>query len=352
MSKSHSVEFPMAEAKGIIRELFTPNPWVYWTDFLVNDLLGWTAFVLAVRAPVFSPLQGAAFLVAGLALYRAVIFVHELTHLKKGTFRTFHTAWNLLCGFPLLVPSMLYMGVHIDHHKQKLYGTKNDHEYFDFALEKPYRIPLFLFTMLLAPALFLFRFLLLTPVSYIVQPLRKPLWEMASSLAVGSGFKRPIPTEAEKHLWWAQEFMTFAYAATGIGLMAAGVLPWRVLLLWYLTAVFILFTNGLRTLVAHCYRNPPDHEMDFSEQFLDSIDIPGNFLTTPLWAPVGLRFHATHHLFPGMPYHHLGKAHRKLMRELPPGNPYPLVVRRSLLSALAQLWGSAKSSQLSKGANE
>ncbi len=26
-----------------------------------------------------------------------------------------------------------------------------------------------------------------------------------------------------------------------------------------------------------------------------------------LWAPVGLRYHATHHLFMSMPYHNLGR---------------------------------------------
>lgn len=331
----------MAEAKRITQDLFNPNPWIYWVDFLFNVALGWAAFVVAVKSRDFSLVQCGSFLIAGFALYRAVIFVHELTHLKKGTFKTFHVVWNLLCGFPLMVPSMLYMGVHIDHHKQKLYGTKDDHEYFDFALEKPYRILAFLLTMLLAPAVFLVRFLVATPLSYIIQPLRKPLWEMASSLAVGAGFKRPLPDEREKHIWWVQEFTTFAYAATGITLMALGILSWKVLALWYLAAVFILFTNGLRTLVAHCYRNPPNHEMSFSEQFLDSIDIPGNPLTTPLWAPVGLRFHATHHLFPGMPYHSLGAAHRRLMDQLPPGNPYPLVVRKSLGTALAQLWREA-----------
>ena len=340
-----NVEFPMAEAKRIVQDLFEPNPWAYWADFLFYDALGWAAFILAVRAPAFSLFQIAALGVASFSLYRAVIFVHELTHLRKGTFQVFHTAWNFLCGFPLMVPSFLYMGVHIDHHKQRLYGTKDDHEYFDFALEKPYRIITFLLAMMLAPAVFLLRFLVLTPLSYILQPLRKPLWEMASSLAVGGGYKRPLPDEREKHLWWVQEFMTFAYAATGILLMAWGILPWRVLLLWYLAAVFILFTNGLRTLVAHCYKNPPNHEMTFAEQFLDSIDIPGNPFTTPLWAPVGLRFHATHHLFPGMPYHSLGEAHRRLMRDLPPGNPYPQAVRRSLASALGQLWKEASKSK-------
>jgi fatty acid desaturase len=341
MPTETTIEFPMAEAKRITQDLFEPNPWIYWTDFLFHDLLGWAAFVLAARSPAFSAVQLAAFLVAGLALYRAVIFVHELTHLKKGTFRTFHSIWNLLCGFPLMVPSLLYMGVHIDHHKQKLYGTQNDHEYFDFAREKPARILLFLATMLLAPALFLFRFLALTPLSYFIQLLRKPLWEMASSLAVSPGYKRPPPATREKYLWWAQEFGTFTYAGAGITLIVLGILPWKILLLWYLAAVFVLFTNGLRTLVAHCYRNPPDHEMNFSEQFLDSINIPGNPLTTPLWAPVGLRFHATHHLFPGMPYHHLGEAHRRLMSELPQDAPYRLALRKGLWSALSELWKAA-----------
>jgi fatty acid desaturase len=334
--------FPMAEAKHICRDLFEPEPWIYWADLSASASLGWCGFALAVRQPAFSGLQAAGFIVGSLALYRAVIFVHELTHLKKGTFRMFRIVWNLLCGFPLMVPSMLYMGVHIDHHKQKLYGTDGDHEYFDFALEKPRRILFFLAAMPLAPLVFLARFLVLTPLSYLFQPLRKPLWEMASSLAVGSGYKRPIPAADERHIWWIQEFMTFGYAASGVALMAFRILPWKALLVWYLAAAFILFANGLRTLAAHVYRNPPDHVMSFSEQFLDSINIPGRFPLTPLWAPVGLRFHATHHLFPGMPYHRLGEAHRRLMRDLPPGNPYPLALRKSLWRAVSQLWRNAR----------
>ena len=38
---------------------------------------------------------------------------------------------------------------------------------------------------------------------------------------------------------------------------------------------------------------------------------------TGLWAPVGLRYHATHHLFMSMPYHHnLSKAQRRLVNGL------------------------------------
>lgn len=331
----------MAEAKRIVQDLFVPNPLLYWVDFLFYDLLGWTAFVLAVRAKDFSLFQFLAFIVAGFALYRAVLFVHELSHLKKGTFQIFLWVWNLICGFPLTLPSFLYLGVHTEHHKTQIYGTKDDPEYFAFALAKPYRIPMFPLTMLVAPTFFLLRFLVIAPISYIIQPLREPLWILGSSLAAGGPYRRPLPNEKEKRIGWIQEFMTFAYLATAITLMAKGILPWKALVIWYLVAVFILVANSLRSLAAHCDRNPADHVMSFEEQILDSTDIPGNLFLTALWAPVGLRYHATHHLFPAIPYHSLGEAHRRLMRELPKDNLLGLAYRKSLWDSLSQLWKEA-----------
>lgn len=48
------------------------------------------------------------------------------------------------------------------------------------------------------------------------------------------------------------------------------------------------------------------------------------------WAPLGLRYHALHHLLPMMPYHSLSEAHARLMTQLPPGSPYHRTVRRGL----------------------
>ncbi len=84
--------------------------------------LGWGALVLALRAPVLSLEEIAVYLVAILALYRAAIFIHELAHLKKGSFKVFRFVWNLTCGIPLLVPSFTHDGVHNDHHKRDVYG--------------------------------------------------------------------------------------------------------------------------------------------------------------------------------------------------------------------------------------
>ena len=337
--------FPMAEAKKIVEDLFEPSGLIYWADFLFNAGLGWTAFYFTVQAANFSPAQFLFGAISVFCLYRAVIFIHELTHLKKDTFSVFRAVWNLVCGYPFMVPSFTYMGVHIDHHKQKMYGTREDGEYLPFVLLGHFRIVLFFLTMLVVPLVFTLRFLL-TPISYLIPPLHKLLWEYLSSLSINPDWKRPAPAERDGKWWRLQEFITFAYAAAFFFALWKGILPMKVFFVWYAVATLILLTNGLRTVAAtHCYRNPADHILEFSEQFLDSVTIPGNPVTTGLWAPVGLRYHAVHHLFPGMPYHHLGAAHRRLMKELPANSVYHLSLRKSLWDGLSRLWKETTTAQ-------
>jgi fatty acid desaturase len=107
----------------------------------------------------------------------------------------------------------------------------------------------------------------------------------------------------------------------------------------------IFFLNSLRTLTAHAYRNTGNHKMGFAEQYLDSINIPGNLFITALWAPVGLRYHATHHLFMSLPYHNLGKAQRRLVNGLSDNTLYLKTVRSSMRDALRRIWGEASKSR-------
>jgi mannose-6-phosphate isomerase-like protein (cupin superfamily) len=63
-------------------------------------------------------------------------------------------------------------------------------------------------------------------------------------------------------------------------------------------------------LAAHRFASdgrPRDH----LGQFADSIDTPAGWWAA-LWAPLGLRFHALHHLFPTLPFHNLRPAYRRL----------------------------------------
>lgn len=137
-----------------------------------------------------------------------------------------------------------------------------------------------------------------------------------------------------------------AFAATVVACVALGMLSHKVLLMWCAITSMIFFLNSLRTLAAHAYRNPADHKMTVAGQYLDSINVPGNLFITALWAPVGLRYHATHHLFTQMPYHNLGKAHRILVNNLSDNAPYLEAVRNSLWDALRRIWNEAQQNKL------
>lgn len=333
--------FPLREAHNLVRDLMKPNPWIYWTDFLFHISLGWAAFIVVLSTPLLSPVQILAGIVATLAFYRAAIFIHELAHLKKGTFGLFRFVWNMTCGIPLLIPSFTYDGVHNDHHKPDVYGTAEDGEYVPFATLKPVAMVGYVMLSFLLPLFFIVRFLLLTPVSYFIPPLRRLVWERASSLTIDMNYKRaPDAIRNDRH-WKLQEFGSFVFIAAVVACIALGVLtPWF-LLWWYLIAMFIFFINSLRTLSAHAYRNPADHRMEFAEQYLDSINVPGNWLITALWAPVGLRYHATHHLFMSMPYHNLGEAQRRLVNGLSDNTLYLQTIRTSMWDALTRIWNEA-----------
>ncbi len=95
-----SPELVVREINRLVRDLHGHKPWIYWTDLLLL-YPHWTGGAFLV----ILPLDGlgwklAGFFVTALAVYRCSMFIHELQHLRAGTFRGFKVAWNLLCGIP------------------------------------------------------------------------------------------------------------------------------------------------------------------------------------------------------------------------------------------------------------
>jgi len=333
--------FPVTEAREAVKDLMTPDPRIYWADFLASVTIGWGAFYLTLTQPLFSPGQFALYLITTLALYRAVIFTHELAHLKKGTFKLFRLVWNLTAGFPLLVPSFTYHGVHNDHHTRDVYGTPLDGEYIPFASKQPWHMITYVLLSFILPLFFALRFLVLSPLGWLSKKLTQVIWERTSSLTIDLGYHRPGPDRRDDPTWRMQEIAAFLYGWTGVLLAAFGIIPTAALVLWYAVTTLVFILNSLRTLGAHAYRNPGDRPMTVGEQFLDSVDVPGRDFLNPLWAPVGLRYHATHHLFPKMPYHSLGEAHHRLAASKNIGVDYLKASRKSLPHALKTLWNEA-----------
>lgn len=305
-------------ARDLTKDIGEARAGLYWPDMLLSAGLGYGAMAGAILT---DDLVAAVALgvISALALYRALMFIHELTHIHRDALPGFRTAWNLLVGIPMLVPSFMYEGVHTLHHKRTQYGTAEDPEYLPLALMKPWSLPAFVLIALLAPVGLLLRFAVLLPLGIIIPPLRRLVWEQASALMINPEFRRKPPEGAlAKRVFW-QELGGFLWA--WIVLASSQFIGWRPLLIALAIVSLTAVLNQLRTLVAHLWENDGE-PMTVTAQFLDSVNVPPPGLAAEIWAPVGLRYHALHHLMPSMPYHALPEAHRRLKAELGNGSTY------------------------------
>ncbi|MGH9639804.1 MAG: fatty acid desaturase family protein [Bryobacteraceae bacterium] len=293
----------------LVRDLHRVSARRYSFDLLITATAGWSAFAWAAAAPLFSLRMFLGAAVAVLALYRALCFMHEISHQSRRTLPGFETVWNFVAGYPLLMPSFMYVGVHTNHHKLSTYGTVDDPEYLPFA--RSCRITtIFALESFFIPVFLLARFLILALVGLVWRRGQELLVIYASSLTMNLHYRRePAPALISKIRRHSTAMLCLWAAA--IAAAALGLLPWSIFAVWLLVCSLISFLNTVRTLGAHAYESSGE-PLDRMGQLLDSIDTPGHFWTE-LWAPVGLRYHALHHYFPGIPYHSLAAAYRRIM---------------------------------------
>jgi fatty acid desaturase len=334
---------PLDLSPGALRrrfpEAFVASRCIYWTDFLVSTAIGWVAFVASglldgARA------QGLAYAVAVLGLYRAVLFIHELTHLRSGSVPGFAAAWNLLVGLPLMVPSIMYVGSHADHHKRSTYGTADDPEYEPMAFWSPLRIVASTLVMGVVPGALALRWGVIGPLSRLVPRIRPFVVRHLSTLAINPSYRRAEPRGRQARRWWLEETGAALVCWAGVAALASGAVGPGWLVRWYGIGASIGVLNHLRTLAAHRYalRGAP---VDVPTQLADTWNVEGIPVLSALFAPVGLRFHALHHLVPSVPYHRLGPLHRALRAGLPAEAAYHRTEAPSVVAALGSLLASA-----------
>lgn len=347
-SPSQSAPFSLTEARAIVRDLFAANERIYWVDFLTTILVGHLCFVLT-RLTFFLPIESLAIKVLIAAIpfsiqcascYRAVMFVHEIVHLPEKQLRLFRVAWNLLCGIPFLVPSFTYYS-HLDHHRRKMFGTEHDGEYLPLASMSPWWILLYLSQCLWVPPLAVIRFGILTPLTWLSPALRRLIHQRASSLVMDPTYIRPLPTKTSLRYIRLQELGCFL-VLVGCVITPIVMRKWPIpfVLHAYLTSVVLLLMNCLRTLASHRWESG-GQEGTFVDQMLDSVTMDNDSPLAALINPVGLRYHATHHLFPSMPYHNMRTAHKRLLAQLPAESLYARTVETSMWTVIRQLWQTA-----------
>ena len=304
-------------AVELTRDISAARPEIYWPDMLISAAVGYAGLAGAILLSGWA--AWASGLLAVFTLYRALLFIHELTHIHKTALPGFRLVWNLLVGVPMLTPSYMYEGVHTLHHARTRYGTAEDPEYMPLALMEPWRLPAFIVISMLLPIGLLIRSALLVPLGAIIPPLRKLVWERASSLSINPDFRRRPPEGAFATMVRWQELGVMVWSWTLLA--STQVFGWRPLLIGLAVVSATALLNQIRTLVAHLWENDGD-AMTVTGQYLDSVNVPPPAMLAPLWAPVGLRYHATHHLLPSVPYHSLGEAHRRITAHLGVGSTY------------------------------
>ena len=345
--------FSLAEARAIVRDLFVPDERIYWIDFLTTILVGHVCAAL-VRL-VFDvnieslalklALAAALFAVQCACFYRGVMFIHELVHLPERKFVTFRVVWNLLCGIPFLVPSFTYYS-HLDHHRRKLFGTEHDGEYLPLGRLSPWWIIVYLSQCLWVPPLAVLRFGCLTPLTWLSPRLREFIHRRCSSLVMDPTYIRPLPTQRELAHVRLQEVGCFLVLIGYVVFPLIFLDRWPIPLLiqGYSSGVLLILANSIRTLASHRWSSD-GAEGTFLDQMLDSVTLDSDSLAARLINPVGLRYHATHHLFPSLPYHNMRLAHKRLLEKLPADSPYRQTVAHSLWQVIADLWRRASMSQ-------
>ena len=326
------------QAREIVDDLQRRSAPIYWTDFLLSCAAAWTLAVLFFRAPGWGPLALVQMLGSAILFFRAGTFIHEIVHFRQGELKWFARAWNLGMGIPLLMPWIIYRN-HIDHHSVRYFGTPDDGEYLPLASAPRAETIKYVLQAPLLPVLTILRFGVIGPVSWLHSGLREWVLTAASHGVSNPYYRKRFAAAEERHLLIV-EVLCFAWLLVFAALLATGVIGWMVLVKGVVLLGLALGLNWVRNLAAHGYANRGER-MALVEQFADSINITGQTWVTVLMFPVGLRYHALHHLFPFLPYHNLGKAHARLLAQLPAGSPYHSVNHNSYFAAVARLWRRA-----------
>lgn len=319
-----------AQLMHMVHDLKTHRPLMYWTDFLASIAAFWTCLALLIHLAATGPLAALCFAFAVLALYRASCFMHEIVHLPRTALPGFRWAWNLLCGIPMLLPFYFYTS-HIDHHATRTYGTAQDPEYLPRLKQSAASMAMLLGGTLLSPVTLWFRFVVIAPLAWCVPAVRRMADQRLSSVTLHPHYR----ADAERLLRPVREVrmaevLTALWGWGAAVLVAGGVMPVAWAATFLAVVLCVLLINMVRTALTHHYEHDGT-PMDHAAQIADSATWGKGGLLVELFAPLGLRYHALHHLFPYLPYHALGTAHRRLMQ----GGPAAMAYQRTDCSVMA-----------------
>lgn len=329
-----------AELKNLVHDLHGIDGKRVYSELFLIAAVAWTSY-FALFFDLSLTVKAALFIISSVTFYRGLSFIHEVSHFDR-ILPHFRMTYNILFGAPNRVPAYS-LTTHNYHHGIKTFGGEGDPEYEKWTEKKAY--------FLLRPLVLSFFYPLFLTLRFGVLPLfyffmsyeiKRSIHEKASSFVMNLKFKRPYSADdyaqmQAQDLACALYFLSFVLITSyfGVFALAFGI--------WYAQITFISIMNTYRALVAHRYQihhaGPGLSARD--RQVNDSVTIEGSLLTE-IWAPIGLRYHSTHHMFPSIPYYNLGKAHRRVKAAISKEHPYSQTIEPNFFMAFSKLVASCK----------
>ncbi|HEY4164807.1 MAG TPA: hypothetical protein VGM59_17195 [Dongiaceae bacterium] len=338
----------------MLQDLMEYRPWIYFADFTASIAIGYFACWEYFTVKDYSPAQFFWFLVAGLALFRAGVFVNEIARMPEGRMVAFKTYWNLICGIPLLMPSFKYELVRPNARMsaEQAAASESDNE-IPLGL-RPERLTGHLLRIFAAPVLGAARFLLIGPLLILHPRIRGWLWaRLPANFPIPHQSGELMPTAGRRRN--AAEICCFLVVLAVVFAYADDIVPWSTFAELYALCVFavalrciqnlfearLLLSNGQgakaaagdsssvimlpgveNSILSNSAAMAGVNEDGLEPALGRSVTVAGPPVIDALLLPVGSRYRGLREALPSVPYHNLGAAHRRLMAELPADSTY------------------------------
>jgi fatty acid desaturase len=268
-----------------------------------RDLVfNWGGIIAALSLLSFLPawwMYVAAFLVVGSCQYGLFILAHDGLH------RTLHP--NRAVNDRVirwLIYGPMFMGLedarrnHLEHHQTL--GTEADPDRYIHTLghkNTPFRFLLFCSGLMT----FGTTVLKVTPFGMLLKKESQPAASNSRQEGSGVSAVRALVKYAGQRVpvAVAQVVLIALFALSGLPL-------WAYLLLWVAPIYFCVFLpDEIRAFCEHAVLSVPDTVGDGQRL----ITFRPSWLEAQVFAPHNMNYHAEHHLWPGVPYYNLPKAH-------------------------------------------
>ena len=176
----------------------------------------------------------------------------------------------------------------------------------------------------------------LAPLTLLHPKVREWALTRASSLTMNWLYERRV-TPLDRKTIMAMELLCWIRATMIPLAVVIGLAPWTRMPLLYCLGSSVVLLNQMRQLADHHFE-ANGKKLDFAEHILDSCNYTKRDFLTWLFFPFAIRYHALHHLFPSLPYHHLSAAHTHLVQRLPADSPYRTLNQRGWWSVASHIF--------------